>query len=425
MTRLALCRLRNLNSSAFPADRDLFPLLDISGTAREIGLQHGKALRSRIWRCWDLYASVFANVGVDSATMLDLAETFRSSIEKFDDAYITEIDAIAEGADIEPWKIILLNARSETINSTVATAGTPPRTEHNECTSLHCGSMLGQNWDWAAELEPLCAILRVKRTDCPGTPRMLFMTEPGVIGKVGLNSAGVGVCLNMLQCDAPVGGVPLHVLLRAVLESPSLAAAESKIRAAPRGTMSSFVLGDASGAGRVIELAGDAIHDVSREAAIEMAAHDRTWLLRTNHYLGPVPDEPNASSIERLRRAHELISSLAVDADSNVHGTGNASGRDGGGGNHGNRYSSVLSDAVTVLTDQQAEWPIRRPFVESHPHLGLEHVGTVCSLVMDLRNREMHITRGNPIDYPTFERIPLGSDHEFSIDGTSTSADLD
>ena len=64
---------------------------------------------------------------------------------------------------------------------------------------------------------------------------------------------------------------------------------------------------------------------------------------------------------------------------------------------------------MTVLTDQQAEWPIRRPFTESHPHLGIERAGTVCSLVMDLRNREMHITRGNPIDHPVFERIQLGS----------------
>ena len=276
--------------------------------------------------------------------------------------------------------------------------------------------MLGQNWDWAAELEPLCAILRVTRTDCPGAPQMLFMTEPGVIGKVGLNSAGVGVCLNMLQCAAPVGGVPLHVLLRAVLESPTLAAAEARIRAAPRGTMSSFVLGDAAGTGGVIELAGSAIHTVSGEAAVESvasgssggaagAADKRTWLVRTNHYLGPVSDTPNASSIERLRRARELVSSLPTYTGSGINGGGGLGGS--GAGGHEDGHSAVLSDMMTVLTDQQAEWPIRRPFTESHPHLGLERVGTVCSLVMDLGNRELHITRGNPIDHPTFERIPL------------------
>ena len=88
---------------------------------------------------------------------------------------------------------------------------------------MHVASLrddAGAELDWAAELEPLCAILRVTRTDCPGAPQMLFMTEPGVIGKVGLNSAGVGVCLNMLQCAAPVSGV--HCVLRAVLESPPL-----------------------------------------------------------------------------------------------------------------------------------------------------------------------------------------------------------
>ena len=144
----SVLRFARVSSSAAspPSDSDLFPLLDISGTAREIGLQHGRALRSRIWRCWQLYESVFANVGVDSATMPSLARDFRASIGSFDAAYVTEIDAIAEGADIEPWKIVLLNARSETINSTAAAGGVAPRTEHNECTSLHCGTMLGQNW---------------------------------------------------------------------------------------------------------------------------------------------------------------------------------------------------------------------------------------------------------------------------------------
>ena len=96
--------------------------------------------------------------------------------------------------------------------------------------------------------------------------------------------------------------------------------------------MSSFVLGDAAGMGGVIELAGGAIHTVSGEAAVESVgsgssgsrrlADKRTWLVRTSHYLGPVSDTPNASSIERLRRAHDLVSSLPTYTGSGINGGG-------------------------------------------------------------------------------------------------------
>ena len=62
-----------------------------------------------------------------------------------------------------------------------------------------------------------------------------------MVAKAGLNSAGVGLCLNVLTTDRDggPGGVPYHVVLRAVLEADCLALALRAVcgcRAAPRST---------------------------------------------------------------------------------------------------------------------------------------------------------------------------------------------
>ncbi|MHA2239649.1 MAG: carcinine hydrolase/isopenicillin-N N-acyltransferase family protein, partial [Candidatus Hodarchaeales archaeon] len=59
-----------------------------------------------------------------------------------------------------------------------------------------------------------------------------------------------------------------------------------------------------------------------------------------------------------------------------------------------------------ILNDQSnLELPICRRYV---PNKELENVGTVCTIIMDLPNLTMHITRGNPFDHE-FERLNLSS----------------
>jgi hypothetical protein len=50
------------------------------------------------------------------------------------------------------------------------------------------------------------------------------MTEAGIVGKVGVSSAGVAVLLNILghRDDGPPIGVPVHVLTRSVLTTPPM-----------------------------------------------------------------------------------------------------------------------------------------------------------------------------------------------------------
>ena len=96
------------------------------------------------------------------------------------------------------------------------------------------------------QLQELVTVLQVTRED---GDRVLTVTEPGIVGKIGLSSAGLGVCLNFLIAARSSDGVPIHILLREALEAGSLDSACLRLRAAGTGRAGNILLGsDNSGA---------------------------------------------------------------------------------------------------------------------------------------------------------------------------------
>ena len=87
--------------------------------------------------------------------------------------------------------------------------------------SGHGPSFLSQNWDWVTRQGQNLIVYTVQQPDTD-IPRFTVVTEAGIIGKIGLNESGVGVCLNAIKAR----GVdhtkwPVHLALRKVLESSS------------------------------------------------------------------------------------------------------------------------------------------------------------------------------------------------------------
>src|SRR5262249_33288095 len=77
--------------------------------------------------------------------------------------------------------------------------------------------LLAQNWDWHPALAPSRVLWTIT---WPDGRWLTTLTEAGILGKIGLNSSGLGVLLNILHCslDGGIGGLPVHVLLRVLLE---------------------------------------------------------------------------------------------------------------------------------------------------------------------------------------------------------------
>jgi isopenicillin-N N-acyltransferase-like protein len=217
-----------------------FPLIDLSGSPRERGRAHGKAAAVRLRRGAKMYAESLLKSGVDWAELERRAEALVPSIEKFDPTYIEEMRGIAEGAN-EPFAaVVLMNARTEMVAA--ARQEQEAKQVPDGCTAALAlpeasadGVLLhGQNWDWRAECAETGVLLRIHRDDGPD---ILTFTEAGGLARSGLNSAGIGLTANALQCDRDYKcgpGIPLPFIRRKVLESAYLANAVHTIMSTPR-----------------------------------------------------------------------------------------------------------------------------------------------------------------------------------------------
>ena len=325
-----------------------FPVITLEGNPQEIGFQHGSTCRSLIEKNISFYDNLF---NLEKTKLKYLSSHYKEKIFAFNPNYTVEIEAIAEGADVEPYWIYALNARTEIINRLV-----------DECTAVYFknSALLGQNWDWLQESEDLGIILRIKLEN---GPIILTMTEPGIIGKIGLNSFGLGVCLNYLQIDKDSFGVPVHILLRNILESKTIEEATKNIDRYDKGTASNILIGDSNGNYLDLELA--------IEKTFFYPTND-SMFIHTNHYLAEGFDnsvEEFAGSLSRFDRATTLAKNV----------------------------SGMTKDEMKaiLLDNSDPELPICRKYslIEDFGNLG-----TVTTILMDLRNLTLELSRGNPFE---------------------------
>ena len=198
----------------------MFPIIELRGAPFERGRIHGMRARERVERSLANYARLFAFCGLSWDEAKRRAADYRSVIGEFDPALLEEIEGIAQGAGRKSEEILALNVRTEILPSSYLQGA-----DHGECTaiavhpaaSLTGGALLAQNWDWVGAQREALVLLRV-------TDEYLTLTEAGMLAKIGLNAAGFGVCLNILSSihDGQKHGVPVHVLLRALLKRGSV-----------------------------------------------------------------------------------------------------------------------------------------------------------------------------------------------------------
>jgi len=206
-------------------DVNRMPALAVTGDASQRGSHHGEALRDSIAECLAIYDGMFKLAEDEVVTR---AAHFEQVSRAWHPDLADEIDAIADAANQPRHWLWALNARSELMSYT--------GTQASECTSVWSPDtrILAQNWDWVRDLEPLTVVLDATHED---GHHVVTVTEPGMVGKVGMSSAGTAIGLNFLFSPEPLDGVPVHLMLRALLDARSRDEVESLITSA--GTASS------------------------------------------------------------------------------------------------------------------------------------------------------------------------------------------
>ncbi|KIX02326.1 uncharacterized protein Z518_08267 [Rhinocladiella mackenziei CBS 650.93] len=194
-----------------------------SGSPYEIGQQHGQAAKPEVHGSIAFYSAFFKErTKLSWAEVRDVARGFLPWLEGSYPEYIEEMKGVADGAGLDVESIVALNVRTEIAYGMLS----------DGCTALSWkttdASFLAQNWDWNFEQTPNIICLSIDQSP---KPKIHMMTEGGLIGKIGLNSAGVGVTLNALQAPGvSYNKLPCHLALRTVLNSTSREAAADALR---------------------------------------------------------------------------------------------------------------------------------------------------------------------------------------------------
>jgi len=339
-------------------------VITAAGTPYEIGRQHGSQAKEKIALSLATYRSMFWDYArLDWETALRLAEAYIPQVEKYDAAIMEEIRGVADGAGRQLGEIMALNARSELALTEKMLPGCTAFAVLPEASALG-ETYVGQNWDWKATQRPALVVLNIRQT---GRPNILMVTEAGIIGKIGFNSAGIAVCLNALVANKNDSGVPLHIVLRGILNGENLGDAIAAVSRLPIASAANFLVGHRDGEAIDIE-AAPADYDVLHPAA--------GLLTHTNHFtslrLAGVKDIGKiafADSAVRYGRVNNLLRAkrgcLDLPALQEIM-----------------RDHFNYPDSICRHEDQRDEAGRR--------------VETVFSVLMDPARQEMHLTEGPP-----------------------------
>ncbi|MBI2802319.1 MAG: hypothetical protein HYX63_18895 [Gammaproteobacteria bacterium] len=335
-------------------EAERFPFVEVHGAAHARGHAYGTAFRERIRATWRFYVgTVFASSNLSVPQIAQRAARVRELIFDFNAEYCTEIEAVAAASGLANWEVYALNARTEILNAEVG-----------ECTAVFLpeSRVLGQTWDWIEALEALVAVTRYVRDD---GHRIVTLAEPGQLAKIGMNSAGIGVCLNFLAAPHALEGVPVHVLIRAILDCRGMDEVRQVIARAGYGKASHFLIADDRGEVLSIEFEGTGSALV--EPVDGIYAHTNHCIAATRgakRYVIP-------TSAERLVAAHKLASRQ----------------RRGG-----------VRELQRILDFDDGTPAAVRVRYRPEPLLGGSKIGSCATIIMDLPARTMHLKKGPVAD---------------------------
>jgi isopenicillin-N N-acyltransferase-like protein len=247
----------------------------------ERGLEFGERHAEQIASTVAAYRRLFAT-RADRPFDVDLwAELALASITGVAPAeHVEEIEGIAEGAGRPVRELAAINARTELL----VAANPTGITECSSVVSLPEGRapFAVQTWDWYDAMSDGWLHWTIPHPD----GRVVeTVTEFGMLGKIGVNTHGVGVMLNMLhhKNDADRSaegtiGYPVHLLSRRIMDEARSFDDAVAITSTPTSASTSLTVLDKGGNAATIELFPGGPGRLDPDDGV---------LVRTNHFVSP------------------------------------------------------------------------------------------------------------------------------------------
>lgn len=342
--------------------------VSVGGSHADIGFQLGKTCRDGIRLALKhLGAELSEFMSGDAARKR--AEAYAPIIESRAAHLLQEIEGLADGAGITVADALILQLRFELIGFD-GHGG-------EGCSSFAISDggirLTGQNVDapiWHKELGMVVEM----RT--PNGPDLLMYTYyPGMIGYLGINSAGLSVFGNAVLSPGWRVGFPRYLAIRLALEQESVADVHAAMAGLERASTINLVTTDATHAMIDLEL------DVHEIGVVEPTG---ARIFHTNHYLCPALQDKERllellpDSLPRFTVGSEKLNNMTFAAD----------------------RASAIDQAKDLLRDHtNGPSSICRHGARESVYAG-DQWESVASIVADPDGGRMHVSFGNPCELP-------------------------
>jgi isopenicillin-N N-acyltransferase like protein len=357
------------------------PYVRAAGAPYQIGYQHGAARRPALQAFLADGLCRLERLAPGPISMRSLAPMLAAYDEQISlatPALAEELDGLAAGAQISRDEALLMQLRREITGYQRIPAGgdctTYARSGH---TSSGSRPVLAQTVDLNGELDDQITILDVSVAG--SGRRSLLLSFGGLLGYLGLNSAGLAIGLNLVLGGKWGPGVPPYLAIRYLLDrADDVEQAIALLGELPLASSRSVTLCD-----RTRSVCLEILDN-------EIAVIDGPAVAHTNHFLTAgftARDELNVfarnSSVRRLAAAQAGLARLAEDAEVAEH-------------------FELLSAAPICVADTG---DIRRE-------------RTVAAVVLLPDRGELHIRPGNPSQHETESfRLPEREPFRFGSAG--------
>ena len=336
-----------------------YPEYVVAGSPREMGRQFGEAAKELIR---SFSAAALDRVNLTMRVSRKQAETIAAKSWEFAEKYSPdscgELRGMADATGLDVSELMILQIRNQLQNEPEA-----------GCTSISLnvtdgvGRLVAQNWDNDPGLDPFTVVLTRKPT---GKPALMNITQAGLIGYIGLNDAGIGVCLNSLPAPSRPVGVPHYFTVREIYETRSLNDATRAVERAHRAIPANIMLSTPE---------GPADLEVTIEDVYVLRSDSEGRVTHTNHCRHPelaAINEGFPELIQSRPRQDRIDRLLSSDQPNSVE---------------------RLQD---ILRNHEA-YP-RSICRHSNNDAGFGHWQTVFSVIIEPESRRMHISRGVPCE---------------------------
>jgi isopenicillin-N N-acyltransferase like protein len=269
---------------------------------REFGAGRSAAVHANA----DGYFALFAAAGGTSSAVRAWAEQALDRTAAWAPELAEEIAGVAEGAGLETWQVAALNARTEILAALSATG-------RGECSTAVVtrgpSRHTIQTWDWHEHLHQAPVVWEFETHHTVRT-----FTENGVLAKIGVNSAGLGIHFNLLRhtSDGSDIGVPVHLIARRILGEATTLSEAVEIARSARTSASTVITVVTAAEAAALEICPDGV-------GVVWPGADGV-LVHTNHFLDPAlaegerlgPEQPDTyARLDHLRARADALAHAA------------------------------------------------------------------------------------------------------------------